>query len=110
MAPRKRASTGASHAPKSATVSSWLRSNVESETLTDALARFPLVLLCNFLISAVGFSIASEFLAGDLGSIQRSGADWWEVAGWMSCKAFELLFVWVCGFDSMRGPCDCGCD
>ena len=71
----------------------------DSHELASLLAKFPLVLFINLVISGVLYSIAAEFLAGDLGQVSRQGADLTEAAGWIACKAAELLFSWLWGLD-----------
>ena len=99
MAPRKQLSNGVIEVPASVSISSppaLLASKIPNSL------RFPLVVLLNLSLSAVLFSISSQYTAGDLSSVSRSVNQWWEVGGLLGCKALELAVGWFGEYDSME--------
>ena len=61
--------------------------------------RFPLAVLLNLTISALLYSVTSDFRAGDLSSVSRSVNEWWEVAGLLGGKIVELAIGWYGDYD-----------
>ena len=64
-----------------------------------AFLRFPLCLLLNLSMSALFYSLAAEFQAGDLSSASKSLNEWWQVGGLVFCKALEIAMGWWGRFD-----------
>jgi hypothetical protein len=47
--------------------------------------RFPLLVTLNMALSSLLYSLAAEYIAGDLARVSRNLGEWWEVgalAGW----------------------------
>ena len=51
-------------------------------------------------LSALLYSLTSDFRAGDLASVSRRVTEWWQVTGLLGCKAAELAVGWWGEYDS----------
>ena len=67
--------------------------------------RFPLVVITNLALSALLYSLISDFAAGDLSSVSRSLNEWWQVAGLILAKTLEIALGWYGQYDSTCHLC-----
>lgn len=68
-------------------------------TALPAALRFPSLVLLSLMLSSALYSIASQYIAGDLGSVSRRLSNWWEVFGLIAWRAIELGIGWWSDYD-----------
>ena len=56
--------------------------------------QFPLLLILNWSLSALLYTVVSEFSAGDLAVVSRSINEWWEILSLASFKLIPLAAGW----------------
>lgn len=61
--------------------------------------RFPSLVLLSLVLSSALYSIASQYIAHDLGSVSRRLSNWWEVFGLIGWRAIELGIGWWSDYD-----------
>ncbi|KAI9836729.1 MAG: hypothetical protein M1837_003261 [Sclerophora amabilis] len=94
MPPRKAISKGSVAAPTpNATPTSLSR--------LPHYLRFPLLIFANLVLSSALYSLASDYTAGDLGSVSRSFDAWWEVTALIGWRAAELAVGWLNNYDGI---------
>jgi len=98
MAPRKQLANGATSVPVATSEPILPTSKLPAEL------RFPLVLALNLSLSALLYSFASEFTAGDLSSVSRSINTWWEIGTLVAFRVVELAVGWWGEYDGESVP------
>jgi hypothetical protein len=100
MVPRKQTPNGVFATPVKVVRASAVEvSQPPPTSKIPSFLRFPLLLILNLGLSALLYSLASEFTTGDLASVSRSIDGPWEVTGLVGWKALELALGWWGGYD-----------
>ena len=76
----------------------------EMPSKIPAALRFPLLVILSMAMSSFLYASASPFTSGDLSNISAQRDQWWEVAGLLGWRAFELAIAWWGGYDSKDAP------
>ena len=96
MAPRKKVVNGAVA----------IKAPVQPETGVvrniPVILRFPLVVLLSLTLSAMAYSLSSDFMVGDLSAVSRTLNEWWQISGLLGCKVLELGAGWWFEYDSWQ--------
>ncbi|CZT02055.1 uncharacterized protein RAG0_09383 [Rhynchosporium agropyri] len=64
-----------------------------------AVLRFPIVVTLSLTLSALLYSVAAEYTAGDLARVSRTLDQWWQVSVLIGWRTFELGLGWFGDYD-----------
>ena len=98
MPSRKRSQSNSVTGDAIAAVKSSIPAKVRKSSL-PAWVRFPLMVLLRLTLSALFYTISSQFTAGDLATVSRSINDWASMSGLFVAKVLELAAGWYTGLD-----------